>query len=319
MTHATRACQACEKPYTPRQRNQKYCSLACGKKGRDKYEPKGIRSKDCLQCGRAFEYTRSDAQFCGQRCSIRFRKGTPKVRLCTGCGGDISDRMGNAKFCAPCYEDRPQVHQEARKQRLAREAECAQCLERYTAHAPEQRFCSMRCSLKANRALQLSVILTKECRGCGEEFTTRDARVVACSIACKQWAKKYPGKTRVLMAQCETCGVLFEGTRAGMRFCSRRCIAYTAKHKRRALERQAYVEPVSRGAIMERDKWTCKLCGDRIPKNLTGHHPKAPSLDHIIPLSKGGEHSRANVQAAHFGCNAAKGNRGGQEQLMLFG
>ena len=31
-----------------------------------------------------------------------------------------------------------------------------------------------------------------------------------------------------------------------------------------------------------------------------------PTLDHIIPLSKGGSHTWDNVQLAHMGCNAGK-------------
>ena len=34
--------------------------------------------------------------------------------------------------------------------------------------------------------------------------------------------------------------------------------------------------------------------------------PLAATLDHIVPLSCGGEHSEANVQLAHFLCNSTK-------------
>jgi len=35
----------------------------------------------------------------------------------------------------------------------------------------------------------------------------------------------------------------------------------------------------------------------------------AASLDHRIPISRGGEHSRANAQTSHLGCNVRKGAR----------
>jgi 5-methylcytosine-specific restriction endonuclease McrA len=35
----------------------------------------------------------------------------------------------------------------------------------------------------------------------------------------------------------------------------------------------------------------------------------SPTIDHILPLARGGTHEPSNVQAAHFGCNAAKGAR----------
>jgi len=43
------------------------------------------------------------------------------------------------------------------------------------------------------------------------------------------------------------------------------------------------------------------------------------SLDHIFPLSLGGDHVRENVHAAHLRCNISKNNRGGNEQLLLIG
>lgn len=47
-------------------------------------------------------------------------------------------------------------------------------------------------------------------------------------------------------------------------------------------------------------------------------HPKAPTIDHILPISKGGQDVHANIQLAHFECNWRKGD-GGSQQLMLVG
>ena len=76
---------------------------------------------------------------------------------------------------------------------------------------------------------------------------------------------------------------------------------------------------VSRHRVFERDKWTCQLCGKRVNRKATAPHPHAPTLDHVIPLSEGGEHTETNAQLAHFRCNTRKGNRGGGEQLALIG
>jgi 5-methylcytosine-specific restriction endonuclease McrA len=35
----------------------------------------------------------------------------------------------------------------------------------------------------------------------------------------------------------------------------------------------------------------------------------APTIDHIVPLARGGTHEPSNVQSAHFICNALKGDR----------
>jgi hypothetical protein len=93
----------------------------------------------------------------------------------------------------------------------------------------------------------------------------------------------------------------------------------TKWHRREALKKGAFVADVDRTVIFERDGWKCGLCHKRVDKRIAHPHPKSPSLDHIIPLSDGGTHEPANVQLAHLGCNSAKSNRGGGEQLLLLG
>lgn len=106
-----------------------------------------------------------------------------------------------------------------------------------------------------------------------------------------------------------------------------------AKYKRRALECRLMAEMYERLAsgenverydpigIAERDGWTCSLCGNPIPQGVSHKDPLSLSMDHVVPLSKGGDDTVANIRAAHMGCNAAKGNRvsGNGEQLRLVG
>lgn len=52
---------------------------------------------------------------------------------------------------------------------------------------------------------------------------------------------------------------------------------------------------------------TCAICGGRLRFDLRKPHPKSPSVDHIIPIALGGApYDAANLQAVHYGCNAAK-------------
>ncbi|MGW9637448.1 HNH endonuclease [Nocardiopsis alba] len=92
--------------------------------------------------------------------------------------------------------------------------------------------------------------------------------------------------------------------------------ASVRRHRRRALEAQAFVEDFTPESIYERDSWTCHLCGQGIGKTTKAPDPGAPSIDHIVPLSRGGKHERSNVAAAHFGCNARKGNRIASVQVV---
>lgn len=78
-------------------------------------------------------------------------------------------------------------------------------------------------------------------------------------------------------------------------------------------------ESINPQHIFNRDGWRCGICRKAIKRGVQVPHPLSASLDHIVPLSKGGGHVRNNVQCAHFGCNSRKGNRSRGEQLLLVG
>lgn len=130
---------------------------------------------------------------------------------------------------------------------------------------------------------------------------------------------------RVFIRDCWICSRVF-ATPYTAKTCSPECkelrrlaLKKLGRDKRRASKRGAFVAPVYRAQIYERDRWSCHLCGKRINKNVTVPHPKAPTIDHVVPLAAGGTHEPANVRAAHYLCNVRKGHRGGGEQLMLVG
>lgn len=68
-------------------------------------------------------------------------------------------------------------------------------------------------------------------------------------------------------------------------------------------------EPVNTAVVLERDGWRCGICENAIPKSRQWPDKLSASLDHIIPLALGGDHTYANMTAAHLGCNMAKGSR----------
>ena len=79
--------------------------------------------------------------------------------------------------------------------------------------------------------------------------------------------------------------------------------------KRRALKLALPAEPIRAVDVYERDEWTCGLCSEPVDRLCAWPDPKSPSLDHVLPLSKGGHHVMENVQLAHLDCNVRKGNR----------
>lgn len=60
--------------------------------------------------------------------------------------------------------------------------------------------------------------------------------------------------------------------------------------------------------LLQRDGPLCWIC--RAPMDLANPNtPAAPTIDHVIPVSQGGNDTDANSRLAHRSCNAARGNR----------
>jgi 5-methylcytosine-specific restriction endonuclease McrA len=94
-----------------------------------------------------------------------------------------------------------------------------------------------------------------------------------------------------------------------------------AKHSYEARRRSSYVEAVWHNKVYERDGYRCGICNKKVRMDKEVPHPLAPTLDHIVPISLGGEHSYANIRTAHFNCNSKRSNNMNPngEQQFLFG
>jgi 5-methylcytosine-specific restriction endonuclease McrA len=78
---------------------------------------------------------------------------------------------------------------------------------------------------------------------------------------------------------------------------ARRC---AAEQRRRARKLNQFVESVDPLVLLESHKGFCGICHKPIRGDF--------HVDHIVPLSRGGEHSYANTQPAHPRCNMKKHN-----------
>lgn len=96
-------------------------------------------------------------------------------------------------------------------------------------------------------------------------------------------------------------------------------ITRQARHRRRARMHNAKVEEVDPQVIAKRDKYKCHICRKRVNMDLDCQDKYSATMDHLIPISLGGDHTYANIQLAHRICNSIKGNRAVNEQLLLFG
>ena len=80
-------------------------------------------------------------------------------------------------------------------------------------------------------------------------------------------------------------------------------------HRRRARKMALPSEAVVPGRVYDRDGWKCGICGDAVDSGVAWPDPLSPSLDHVIPLARGGHHTYANAQLAHLVCNIRKSDK----------
>lgn len=85
----------------------------------------------------------------------------------------------------------------------------------------------------------------------------------------------------------------------------RRVSSNATKHERRARQ-GAKIDRFDPLEIYERDGWICAICGIPVDPAILHPDPMSASLDHVIPLSKGGDHTRENSALAHLICNIQK-------------
>lgn len=157
---------------------------------------------------------------------------------------------------------------------------------------------------RLRRGKPLGLIHTK-CLQCGERLSANKSKY--CSAPCNvRHLRGTPHTT-----DCVICGTKFP-TRQRSKTCSDDCavaLRRSGGHIRRAKVRGLGWEIFSKAEIFERDGWVCQICCEPTDRVVHWRHPRAPSLDHIIPVKLGGPHTRANTQCSHLMCNFIKQGR----------
>lgn len=267
---------------------------------------------------------------------------------CAFCGAELKTGSLN-KYCSRlCHAKDRLLKSEAKRKRI-----CEHCGTEFVMPWPgsEARagnvrsgvYCSRKCRWDAVRDKRgeddkicgfkigaTSAVYVGTCSICKKLFTSRRKRA-RCSKECElEYAKIYTyqrnkEKAEKDVLKCRECGREFlpEYGDKKRKYCSEACLRRSMRRERkqreRARMRNARVETVNAVEVFSRDKWRCQLCKKKLKRSDRGTiKDGAPELDHIVPLSKGGEHSYRNTQCVCRRCNAEKGSveRG---QYRLFG
>ena len=145
------------------------------------------------------------------------------------------------------------------------------------------------------------------CFFCSDLYKPKTKWQKTCSYECgyrMQNAKKVRGQTN--FGACMRCGKSLANNRANAIYCSKTCKSMDHTFKHRPKTRVLGI--ARRREIYERDNGKCYLCHI----NLT---LKEIQLDHLIPVSRGGDSSAQNLAVACRFCNQSRGSRITIDQL----
>ena len=117
---------------------------------------------------------------------------------------------------------------------------------------------------------------------------------------------------------CKNCGISYCIAMTGYdsdKYCSTKCMkrwAMRVKNDRRIkrMQNRDHDNDITLEKLYMRDGGICYLCGakcDWTDQDADGNaQNNYPSIDHVIPIAKGGKHKWDNVRLAHRGCNILK-------------
>lgn len=115
---------------------------------------------------------------------------------------------------------------------------------------------------------------------------------------------------------CPICNGVFVPEHRRQKYCSEECARKKANHKDRRKKLRALMvdRDITLEGLYRRDNGVCYLCGGRCDWNDMEYRANGvkiaggwyPSIEHVMPISKGGLHSWDNIKLAHRKCNIAK-------------
>ena len=278
----TLQCVFCSEDFQTNRENQKYCSTQCSHAGQK--TGRTVHTKICLYCNTEFQTLYKDNKYCTSTCAARH----------------TADLRRGEYFCEYCGQPR------------------------HSDHPNRNRFCSRECVWKAKRLAALQrkqekkrlheIEMTRSCDFCGEMFVAVSGTNRFCSRECgysyslQESHDKNLQQFRPEQRTCPKCGVQFTTTLRTQRriYCSERCEEAAHDDRRAEQLKAAFVEPVGLKTTFHSYDGICGICGLPVPERNDPASDWGPTVDHIVPLSKGGKHMKSNCQLAHRLCNSLK-------------
>lgn len=260
--------------------------------------------------------------------------------ICKKCNSEF-DTKGKRKTCPKCIEESRMSGKHQRSscdKRKVCKIHFGRCISCGSARVSRNGrvVINFKCFSCRDRGANLKTLsnstISKECEKCGSIFIGRLQRR-QCD-ACRDKPKKGPCKAMYgahlmgtsINKMCVRCGQdtehRFTLSSGKSHKCQCHCIACKAKaskgriglgigtHKKRAERYGVKYEPINVRYVYNRDEWTCYLCGINVKTyNHRKYMKDRASIDHVVPISKGGDHTYSNVMTCCVACNIRKGSR----------
>jgi hypothetical protein len=174
------------------------------------------------------------------------------------------------------------------------DAICSKCGVPFKAKTARKKYCSWKCrpsSAPEERAKHNVDIVKAEARKGRWAKNNPDKNYASL----KKWRANNPEKARQLNKNWEDANPDKKKSKV-----------INSSINRRGREKAVFSEKINSIEIYERDRWVCHICKSPIDRYAKSPHPLSPSLDHVIPLSRGGHHSALNIKSSHLRCNLKK-------------
>lgn len=297
-------CKGCDKTFSP-MRGKAYCADEC----RRSHERQNARLK-------------------------RYATVSPLVRelQCVGCGCNMLHHRRNGspnKYCAECSLEK------ATRPTPARTVACAVCGCSFHSKDKRTKYCSRRCGRLQRLASNPELVSAERERGRAAEKERKQSDPDRLLMAARRELLK---TLRVLKSAkeaaekaarvCVVCGCAISEVGGRRKYCGAQCynkseVTQSVRRRsaaaHRGAKRGASAQRIDPIVVFESAGWRCQICLRSTPRSLRGTTSKrAPELDHIRPLSKGGTHTWDNVQCACRECNRWKSNKVVLGQAGLF-
>lgn len=165
------------------------------------------------------------------------------------------------------------------------------------------------------------------CWGCFEWFTPSNKTIKYCSKSCRDLIAWELQEARLLDTGADEKALCLHRARHPKTRLKRRLNAEdkadieSYKSTMRALREERLkagkMENVTLRELIKRDGGKCYICGKKVEKQRKFGKARGrgedrrmyPTIDHLIPISRGGLHTWDNVKLAHLSCNTKKGGK----------